>query len=159
MARRCDARKDAEWGKRLKRFRRSGLTVARFCAEEHVSVASFYYWYKKLGQTASRRRSRLRPGVFQQVAVVPARTTLASDMPVVGRDTPAAVPAPREVVATTRAMTPVAAAHAPRVTKVSIQLPCGTRIEMDGGQLDMVRAVVGEVARAYEGVQAGKRPC
>ena len=72
-------RRLSEWGKRLKRFKHSGLTVARFCTEEHVSVESFYYWCKKLGQTASPRRSRLRPGVFQQVAVVPARTTLAPD--------------------------------------------------------------------------------
>ena len=79
MARRYDARKEAEWGKRLKRFRRSGLTVARFCAEEHVSVASLYYWYKKLGQAASPRRTRSRPGVFRQVAVVPAPPVMAPD--------------------------------------------------------------------------------
>ena len=58
MARRHDARKDAEWRKRLKRFGRSGLTVARFCKAEGVSVASFFYWRKKLEQAASPRRRR-----------------------------------------------------------------------------------------------------
>ena len=72
MARSSDAGADAEWRKRFERFRRSGLTAARFCDGEQVSVASFYYWRKKLGQTASRRRTRSRPGVFRQVAVIPA---------------------------------------------------------------------------------------
>jgi hypothetical protein len=26
------------------------LTVARFCADEHVSVNTFYYWIKQLGK-------------------------------------------------------------------------------------------------------------
>ena len=138
MARRCDARKDAEWGKRLKRFRRCGLTVARFCAEEHVSVASFYYWRKKLGQTASRRRTRSRPGVFRQVAVVPSPPAMA----------PAGL-----------AVAPAASAGVPASSRIVIQLPCGTRIEVDAEYLDAVRAVVGEVTRAHGGVQTGIRSC
>ncbi len=124
MACRTDAGKDAKWRKRLERFTRSRLTVARFCDGERVSVASFYYWRKKLGQTASRRRTRSRPGVFQQVAVIPAP--------------PAMVPASSRIV---------------------IQLPCGTRIEVDAEHLDAVRAVVGEVARAHGGLQTGIRSC
>jgi hypothetical protein len=63
MVRRLDSEKHAEWRKRLERFTRSGLTVARFCDGERASVASFYYWRKKLGQTGSGRRTRSRPGV------------------------------------------------------------------------------------------------
>ena len=48
MARRADERKVAEWRGRFERFRRGGLSVARFCALERVSVPSFYQWRKKL---------------------------------------------------------------------------------------------------------------
>jgi hypothetical protein len=48
MARRADERKVAEWRGRFERFRRGGLSVARFCAVERVSVPSFYQWRKKL---------------------------------------------------------------------------------------------------------------
>ena len=72
----------AEWRERLERFSSCGLAVARFCAQEHVSVASFYHWRKKLGHKGRRRRMtdghprhRTGPaggrGVFQPVAVVP----------------------------------------------------------------------------------------
>ena len=173
MARRYDARKDAEWGKRLKRFRRSGLTVARFCAEEHVSVASFYYWYKKLGQTASRRPRRSRSGLFRQVAVVPtppamapdtytgvpARRAMAWHTSAVDRDTPGVLPEPPEVIATTGTVAPAGSARVSSSSRVVIQFPCGTRIEMDGGHHDLVRAVVGEVMRAHAGVQTGIRSC
>lgn len=56
MARRLDSEKHAEWRKQLGRFSRCGLTVARFCSGERVSVASFYYWRRKLRQAARRRR-------------------------------------------------------------------------------------------------------
>jgi hypothetical protein len=124
MARRTDTEKQAEWRKRFERFSRCGLTVARFCGGERVSVASFYHWRKKLGQTALRRRAPARPGIFRQVAVVPAP--------------PAGVPA---------------------ASRVSIQLPCGTRIEVDAEHLDAVRAVVSEVTRAHRGLETGIRSC
>ena len=31
-----------EWSSRLERYRRSGSTLAQFCRDEQVSVASFY---------------------------------------------------------------------------------------------------------------------
>ena len=48
MSRRADGRKMAEWRGRFERFRRSGLSVIRFCLGEKVSVPSFYQWRKKL---------------------------------------------------------------------------------------------------------------
>jgi hypothetical protein len=36
------------WIKRLARYATAGLTVARFCAGEGVSVASFYLWKRRL---------------------------------------------------------------------------------------------------------------
>ena len=49
MARQGDRRKLAEWQRRLRRFERSGLTIARFCARERVSVPTFGYWRRKCG--------------------------------------------------------------------------------------------------------------
>jgi hypothetical protein len=40
--------KFSEWQGRFERFRRAGLSVARFCATEGVSVPSFDQWRKKL---------------------------------------------------------------------------------------------------------------
>jgi hypothetical protein len=159
MARRSNAGEDAEWRKRFERFRRSGLTVARFCEGERVSVASFYYWRKILGQTASRRRTRSRPGVFRQVAVVPAPPAMAPAAPAVAWDTPAVVPAPPEVTPATPVVAPAASAGGPASSRIVIQLPCGTRIEVDAEHLDAVRAVVSEVARAHGGLQTGIRSC
>ena len=48
MSRRADGRKVAEWRRRFERFRRSGLSVSRFCVAEKISVPSFYQWRKKL---------------------------------------------------------------------------------------------------------------
>lgn len=145
MARRSDSEKHAEWRKRLERFTRSGLTVARFCDGERASVASFYYWRKKLGQTTSGRRTRSRPGLFRQVTVAAAPPAMTPGTPAVVRDTPA--------------VDPVASAQVPAACTVSIQLPCGTRIEVGAEHRDAVRAVVGEVTRAHGGLQTGIRSC
>lgn len=107
--------------------------MARFCARERVSVASFYHWRKKLGQAALRRRVPARRGIFRQVTVVPV---------------------PPSVVPAAPGVAPERAA-----SSVSIQLPCGTRIEVHAEHLDAVRAVVGEVARAGHDLQAGAAPC
>lgn len=36
------------WRKRLEQKNSSGLTVAAFCQQEAVSVASYYYWKRRL---------------------------------------------------------------------------------------------------------------
>jgi hypothetical protein len=71
-----DAVRDG-WRKRLERFARSRLPVVEFCLQEGVSVASFYYWRKKLGlpeklgPDAARPRPVVRGGAFRTVRVVP----------------------------------------------------------------------------------------
>ena len=114
----------AEWRERFERFSSCGLAVARFCAQEHVSVASFYHWRKKLGHKGRRRR--MTDGHPRH------RTGLAG-----GRGV----------------FQPIAVVSAARA--VCIQLPCGTRIEVDAEDLDAVRTVVAEVARAEHGREAG----
>jgi hypothetical protein len=83
MPRSSDSQKLGVWRGRFERFSSSGLPVERFCARERVSVASFYYWRKKLGPRseagAEGRRQQApdppvsaRAGVFQPVRVVSA---------------------------------------------------------------------------------------
>src|SRR5262249_53759222 len=38
------------WEERLARFPASGLSAAAFCAQEGVSLASFYAWRRRLAQ-------------------------------------------------------------------------------------------------------------
>ena len=57
MASRQDVQKRRAWEARLERFRASGLTVARFCAQERVSANTFYYWAKRIGSASIRKSS------------------------------------------------------------------------------------------------------
>lgn len=73
MVSRQDVEKRRAWEVRVERFRASGLTIARFCEQEQVSVHTFYYWANRVGSNsvkpsssgtgkASRRsRSSLKP--------------------------------------------------------------------------------------------------
>ena len=49
MAKTGDAEKRSAWQARLVRYRAGGLTIGEFCTRESVSVASFYYWSRRLG--------------------------------------------------------------------------------------------------------------
>ena len=56
MSRGADFNKAQAWRERLARFASSGISVARFCSAEHVSVATFYYWKGKLRRLAPAAR-------------------------------------------------------------------------------------------------------
>ena len=56
MARSSDSGKTVAWRRRIRRFSRSGLTVARFCDEEGVSTASFYRWRNLLADDRTSTR-------------------------------------------------------------------------------------------------------
>ncbi len=72
MARQGDWRKLAEWQRRLRRFEKSGLTVARFCTRERVSVPTFWYWRRKCdGGDASPQGA---PAAFKSVEVIGGRS-------------------------------------------------------------------------------------
>lgn len=75
------------WRERFRRFVRSGLSVAQFCAQEQVSTAAFYQWRKKLGATANGRvpqrpadgrRRRRAAGVRPSPAFVPVQLLSAA---------------------------------------------------------------------------------
>jgi hypothetical protein len=57
MRRRLDDQKGRQWEERFERYRASGLTVGRFCANESVSVNTFYYWSKRMGRRSITVRS------------------------------------------------------------------------------------------------------
>lgn len=68
MARQGDRRKFAEWQRRLRRFEKSGLTIARFCARERVSVPTFGYWRRKCAGGASS--PTVAAAAFKSVEVI-----------------------------------------------------------------------------------------
>ena len=57
MVSRQDVKKQRAWEVRFERFRTSGLTIARFCEQERVSVHRFYYWAKRVGANSARTSS------------------------------------------------------------------------------------------------------
>lgn len=85
MARTADPSRAAQWRQRLGRFESSSLSVARFCQRERISVASFYYWRKKLADQSPAPgpagRSHSQAPVFQPVTVVPSAPALAVRLP------------------------------------------------------------------------------
>ena len=58
MGRAADAGVALSWGQRIRRQRRSGLSIGEFCRQEGVSAASFYAWRRRLaGAGSSETRS------------------------------------------------------------------------------------------------------
>jgi len=52
----ADARR-RRWQQTVRRFERSGLSVARFCEAESISAWSLYDWRRKLGASGRVRRA------------------------------------------------------------------------------------------------------
>jgi hypothetical protein len=71
MSRQGDRRKLVEWQRRLRRFEKSGLTIARFCARERVSVPTFGYWRRKCAGGAASPTAA--PASFKSVEVIGGR--------------------------------------------------------------------------------------
>jgi len=77
------------WRERLRRYERSGLTVAEFCDREDVSTASFYQWRRRLAEMAAHPRlqgpvPRQCPEVvssFQQVTLSGVGGVVAIQLP------------------------------------------------------------------------------
>ena len=47
-----ESSKASVWQERLRRYGRSGLTVAEFCRRDGVSIASFYEWRRRLAEAS-----------------------------------------------------------------------------------------------------------
>jgi hypothetical protein len=64
----------AAWRGRIWRYKRSGLTVTRFCEQEGVSAPSFYQWRKRFAaHPAPDRRpaQRDQQPAFRQLTLAP----------------------------------------------------------------------------------------
>jgi transposase-like protein len=66
----CSDLKVRQWERRMSRFDKSSLSVARFCHSEGVSAASFYQWRKRLQQPAALSAEAKGPAVFTPVRLV-----------------------------------------------------------------------------------------
>ena len=77
MVSRQDVEKRRAWEVRFERFRASGLTIARFCEQERVSVSRFYYWAKRVGANSARPSSSGAGNALRRSrpSVKPAATT------------------------------------------------------------------------------------
>ncbi len=69
MPRSARVRKRSEWLDRLRRFRRSKLSVSEFCRREQVSVPSYYQWRRKLAEATSEAGAEGKPVTFIPVQV------------------------------------------------------------------------------------------
>jgi hypothetical protein len=64
MSRGAPVRKRSEWLDRLRRFRRSKLSVTEFCRHEKVSIPSYYHWRRKLADATPEVGARRQPATF-----------------------------------------------------------------------------------------------
>lgn len=80
MGRKRNGQAEAEWRKRLAKFRRSGLTVAEFCRREGISQPSFYHWRRRLedGKGIAKSRRANRPAGPATVEFLPLHMTSAA---------------------------------------------------------------------------------
>ena len=82
--------KAAVWQERVRRYERAGVTVAEFCRQEGVSVASFYQWRKRLAQPSIDQRSKRAP--HRRAQALPAfQQVMLAGGPVVAVELPSGV--------------------------------------------------------------------
>lgn len=129
-----DSGKLASWRERFERFSRGEIAVGPFCARERVSVAAFYYWRQKVGKVGCASDDRGKK--------VGEAGRVCRDRP---RPDRGSVFQPVTVV--------------PAAPAVRIELPGGVRIEVESGDLAVVRAVVNVVARSDAGRYGRAEAC
>lgn len=63
------------WRELIERQRSSGRSIAAFCRESGVSVASFYEWKRKLRRQTPSARPSVKRTSFAPVQIMAAQTT------------------------------------------------------------------------------------
>jgi len=81
MGRSASVSRRLQWQKRLGRFTRSKLTVAEFCRGEHVSVASFYQWRRRLAETETAEEANVKKSATP--AFIPVQVASVANLQVV----------------------------------------------------------------------------
>jgi hypothetical protein len=73
----------AEWQTIMKRFKKSGLTVAAFCEREEISASAFNDWKRKLSVKVEKKASfvELTPSAPPPRASLPARGEFELSLP------------------------------------------------------------------------------
>jgi len=70
MSRQTDHLKFQAWQSRLERHATSGLSVARFCSREQVSVATFQYWRQKCLRASPEPAAPMSASAFSPVELL-----------------------------------------------------------------------------------------
>ena len=74
MSRQTDHLKFQAWQSRLERHATSGLSVARFCSGERVSVARFHCWRRKCSRPSPKQSAPLTVPAFSPVELLSHRS-------------------------------------------------------------------------------------
>ena len=120
-----------QWRQRIKRQRKSGLSIAEFCRRENISAHGFYVWRRNLREVSRRRREPRADARLQRSrrrsAVVTSRRPLRNAL--VGSAAP--------LCATDFLQLPVAAA--PTMPWIELAMADGTILRLP--QQNLTRAV------------------
>lgn len=161
MARSSDSGKAGMWRTRMGRFIRSGLTVARFCEQEGVSTASFYWWRRRLaiarspGSKAAGRR-RASP---QTVNTPRAANTPRGDNGCRAANMFRTANTPRAVGSAENDSLFQIVRVTPTVANVSIHLPGGARVEVPTANRGAIRDILRELTRRGATPGGGEPAC
>ena len=66
-----DGEKRSAWARRLSEWRTSGDTVSSFCRRQRVSLATFYYWKRRLSGSSRGTSTKVQAPKFLPVRLQP----------------------------------------------------------------------------------------
>jgi hypothetical protein len=165
MARPVDYQTVRAWQRLMARFERSGLSVAGFCRQAGVSIASFYYWRKRLVQLggvapgpelanggAWRHSAANAAGVHRPRQAATRKAGNGARVREGAREPATTQGAKRPALAQFRPVRLVASAE------MVVRLPGGTQLRVPASDTELLRSVIDTLAQADAG-RAGGLPC
>lgn len=143
MSRVASVKKRAEWAARLRRFASGGLSVAKFCAAENVSTASFYQWRVKLAAP-----NLLAPNPQPQRSASTPPPQPASN----ARPQPRSITPPKPNAQRPSSAPPQPAAfvpvHVAAISEVAIHLPSGVRVTLPAHERELIERAISVLVQA-----------